>query len=209
MGNENIGLLSFQPFSPLNCHSQLLQQLKKLICDLCRLYNLPQHPDVEMLDQPLPAGPVGQDRKASPQVGHVINGCGRRGTGPKGISPLHFIHELQVLGFNLAACPPSGRQQFSAFPVLEIQICQDHLQSRKPPRFTGFNESGGWKAAVQLLINQRLDLQTHTLGLWSPDNDRAAQQCSRQFLQRATIYAATHLLCSGISSRNQFGYISC
>ncbi|XP_070762559.1 ubiquitin-conjugating enzyme E2 Q2 isoform X3 [Enoplosus armatus] len=42
----------------------LLQQLKKLICDLCRLYNLPQHPDVEMLDQPLPAGPVGQDRKA-------------------------------------------------------------------------------------------------------------------------------------------------
>lgn len=46
---------------------QLLQQLKKLICDLCRLYNLPQHPDVEMLDQPLPAGPVGQDRKASVQ----------------------------------------------------------------------------------------------------------------------------------------------
>ena len=43
---------------------QLLQQLKKLICDLCRLYNLPQHPDVEMLDQPLPAGPVGPDRKA-------------------------------------------------------------------------------------------------------------------------------------------------
>ncbi|XP_042330759.1 ubiquitin-conjugating enzyme E2 Q2 isoform X2 [Sceloporus undulatus] len=32
----------------------LLQQLKRLICDLCRLYNLPQHPDVEMLDQPLP-----------------------------------------------------------------------------------------------------------------------------------------------------------
>ncbi|TWW67486.1 Ubiquitin-conjugating enzyme E2 Q2 [Takifugu flavidus] len=52
----------------------LLQQLKKLICDLCRLYNLPQHPDVEMLDQPLPAGPVGQDRKASPQVQHVSNG---------------------------------------------------------------------------------------------------------------------------------------
>uniref|UniRef100_A0A673K5G9 E2 ubiquitin-conjugating enzyme n=1 Tax=Sinocyclocheilus rhinocerous TaxID=307959 RepID=A0A673K5G9_9TELE len=41
----------------------LLQQLKRLICDLCRLYNLPQHPDVEMLDQPLPAGPVNQDRK--------------------------------------------------------------------------------------------------------------------------------------------------
>ncbi|NXJ97267.1 UB2Q2 enzyme, partial [Corythaixoides concolor] len=34
----------------------LLQQLKRLICDLCRLYNLPQHPDVEMLDQPLPTG---------------------------------------------------------------------------------------------------------------------------------------------------------
>lgn len=48
---------------------QLLQQLKKLICDLCRLYNLPQHPDVEMLDQPLPAGPVGQDRKASVRRG--------------------------------------------------------------------------------------------------------------------------------------------
>ncbi|XP_005929199.1 ubiquitin-conjugating enzyme E2 Q2 isoform X1 [Haplochromis burtoni] len=41
----------------------LLQQLKRLICDLCRLYNLPQHPDVEMLDQPLPAGPITQDRK--------------------------------------------------------------------------------------------------------------------------------------------------
>lgn len=44
-------------------HVQLLQQLKRLICDLCRLYNLPQHPDVEMLDQPLPAGPITQDRK--------------------------------------------------------------------------------------------------------------------------------------------------
>uniref|UniRef100_A0AAX7VK24 E2 ubiquitin-conjugating enzyme n=1 Tax=Astatotilapia calliptera TaxID=8154 RepID=A0AAX7VK24_ASTCA len=43
----------------------LLQQLKRLICDLCRLYNLPQHPDVEMLDQPLPAGPITQDRKVS------------------------------------------------------------------------------------------------------------------------------------------------
>uniref|UniRef100_A0A3B4CCP7 UBC core domain-containing protein n=1 Tax=Pygocentrus nattereri TaxID=42514 RepID=A0A3B4CCP7_PYGNA len=41
----------------------LLQQLKRLICDLCRLYNLPQHPDVEMLDQPLPAGPITHDRK--------------------------------------------------------------------------------------------------------------------------------------------------
>uniref|UniRef100_A0A8C1F7K5 Ubiquitin-conjugating enzyme E2Q family member 2 n=1 Tax=Cyprinus carpio carpio TaxID=630221 RepID=A0A8C1F7K5_CYPCA len=41
----------------------LLQQLKRLICDLCRLYNLPQHPDVEMLDQPLPAGPISQDKK--------------------------------------------------------------------------------------------------------------------------------------------------
>uniref|UniRef100_A0A8C1AZ82 Ubiquitin-conjugating enzyme E2Q family member 1 n=1 Tax=Cyprinus carpio carpio TaxID=630221 RepID=A0A8C1AZ82_CYPCA len=44
----------------------LLQQLKRLICDLCRLYNLPQHPDVEMLDQPLPAGPLHQDRKHGP-----------------------------------------------------------------------------------------------------------------------------------------------
>uniref|UniRef100_A0A087Y358 E2 ubiquitin-conjugating enzyme n=1 Tax=Poecilia formosa TaxID=48698 RepID=A0A087Y358_POEFO len=41
----------------------LLQQLKRLICDLCRLYNLPQHPDVEMLDQPLPACPITQERK--------------------------------------------------------------------------------------------------------------------------------------------------
>uniref|UniRef100_A0AAZ3Q5Z5 E2 ubiquitin-conjugating enzyme n=1 Tax=Oncorhynchus tshawytscha TaxID=74940 RepID=A0AAZ3Q5Z5_ONCTS len=43
--------------------SLLLQQLKRLICDLCRLYNLPQHPDVEMLDQPLPAGPINPERK--------------------------------------------------------------------------------------------------------------------------------------------------
>uniref|UniRef100_A0A8B9JKM9 Ubiquitin-conjugating enzyme E2Q family member 2 n=1 Tax=Astyanax mexicanus TaxID=7994 RepID=A0A8B9JKM9_ASTMX len=41
----------------------LLQQLKRLICDLCRLYNLPQHPDVEMLDQPLPTGPITHERK--------------------------------------------------------------------------------------------------------------------------------------------------
>ncbi|KAG7268916.1 hypothetical protein CRUP_021811 [Coryphaenoides rupestris] len=44
----------------------LLQQLKRLICDLCRLYNLPQHPDVEMLDQPLPAGPINPERKIGP-----------------------------------------------------------------------------------------------------------------------------------------------
>lgn len=37
---------------------QLLQHLKRIISDLCKLYNLPQHPDVEMLDQPLPAEPV-------------------------------------------------------------------------------------------------------------------------------------------------------
>uniref|UniRef100_A0A8C6LH66 E2 ubiquitin-conjugating enzyme n=1 Tax=Nothobranchius furzeri TaxID=105023 RepID=A0A8C6LH66_NOTFU len=48
----------------------LLQQLKKLICDLCRLYNLPQHPDVEMLDQPLPAGPVEKDKKDIEDLDH-------------------------------------------------------------------------------------------------------------------------------------------
>eukprot|EP00069_Balaena_mysticetus_P021011 bmy_02955T0 len=32
----------------------LLQHLKRIISDLYKLYNLPQHPDVEMLDQPLP-----------------------------------------------------------------------------------------------------------------------------------------------------------
>lgn len=37
---------------------QLLQHLKRIISDLCKLYNLPQHPDVEMLDQPLPAEQV-------------------------------------------------------------------------------------------------------------------------------------------------------
>uniref|UniRef100_H2S7W6 Ubiquitin-conjugating enzyme E2Q family member 2 n=1 Tax=Takifugu rubripes TaxID=31033 RepID=H2S7W6_TAKRU len=46
----------------------LLQQLKRLICDLCRLYNLPQHPDVEMLDQPLPTGPITQDRKVAQDI---------------------------------------------------------------------------------------------------------------------------------------------
>uniref|UniRef100_A0A8C0VUS5 E2 ubiquitin-conjugating enzyme n=3 Tax=Neoaves TaxID=3078114 RepID=A0A8C0VUS5_CYACU len=43
----------------IKSNTLLLQQLKRLICDLCRLYNLPQHPDVEMLDQPLPAGQNG------------------------------------------------------------------------------------------------------------------------------------------------------
>ncbi|XP_007988662.3 ubiquitin-conjugating enzyme E2 Q2-like isoform X1 [Chlorocebus sabaeus] len=32
------------------------QQLKWVICGLCRLYNLPKHMDVEMPDQPLPMG---------------------------------------------------------------------------------------------------------------------------------------------------------
>ncbi|XP_073917872.1 ubiquitin-conjugating enzyme E2 Q2 isoform X5 [Castor canadensis] len=40
-------------------NDSLRQQLKWLICELCRLYNLPQHPDVEMLDQPLPTGQNG------------------------------------------------------------------------------------------------------------------------------------------------------
>uniref|UniRef100_A0A8C6X8Q8 E2 ubiquitin-conjugating enzyme n=1 Tax=Naja naja TaxID=35670 RepID=A0A8C6X8Q8_NAJNA len=43
----------------IKSNTLLLQQLKRLICDLCRLYNLPQHPDVEMLDQPLPSGQNG------------------------------------------------------------------------------------------------------------------------------------------------------
>uniref|UniRef100_A0A8D0EX74 Ubiquitin conjugating enzyme E2 Q1 n=3 Tax=Neoaves TaxID=3078114 RepID=A0A8D0EX74_STROC len=46
---------------------ELLQHLKRIISDLCKLYNLPQHPDVEMLDQPLPAEQVtGRSEEASP-----------------------------------------------------------------------------------------------------------------------------------------------
>ncbi|XP_059534095.1 ubiquitin-conjugating enzyme E2 Q2 isoform X2 [Myotis daubentonii] len=37
-------------------NSSLRQQLKWLICELCRLHDLPKHLDVELLDQPLPAG---------------------------------------------------------------------------------------------------------------------------------------------------------
>jgi len=37
-------------------NNSLRQQLKWLICELCRLYNLPKHLDVEMLDQPIPTG---------------------------------------------------------------------------------------------------------------------------------------------------------
>ncbi|KAM4831575.1 ubiquitin-conjugating enzyme E2 Q2 isoform X1 [Urocitellus parryii] len=40
-------------------NNTLRQQLKWLICELCRLYNLPKHLDVEMLDQPLPTGQNG------------------------------------------------------------------------------------------------------------------------------------------------------
>ncbi|XP_008571204.1 PREDICTED: ubiquitin-conjugating enzyme E2 Q2 isoform X1 [Galeopterus variegatus] len=39
--------------------NSLRQQLKWLICELCRLYNVPKHLDVEMLDQPLPTGQNG------------------------------------------------------------------------------------------------------------------------------------------------------
>lgn len=62
-------------FFPLWLYLQLLQQLKRLICDLCRLYNLPQHPDVEMLDQPLPAGPITQDRKVSAGMERSLRVC--------------------------------------------------------------------------------------------------------------------------------------
>ncbi|XP_072869096.1 ubiquitin-conjugating enzyme E2 Q2-like isoform X2 [Chlorocebus sabaeus] len=58
------------------------QQLKWVICGLCRLYNLPKHMDVEMPDQPLPMGqawwltpviPVFLEAKASgsPEVGSL------------------------------------------------------------------------------------------------------------------------------------------
>ncbi|XP_044515101.1 ubiquitin-conjugating enzyme E2 Q2 isoform X2 [Gracilinanus agilis] len=50
----------------------LLQQLKRLICDLCRLYNLPQHPDVEMLDQPLPAEEVTSEEEEEEDMGEDI-----------------------------------------------------------------------------------------------------------------------------------------
>ncbi|XP_012657416.1 ubiquitin-conjugating enzyme E2 Q2 isoform X1 [Otolemur garnettii] len=40
-------------------NNSLRQQLKWLICELCRLYNLPKHLDVERLDQPLPTGQNG------------------------------------------------------------------------------------------------------------------------------------------------------
>ncbi|XP_074979172.1 ubiquitin-conjugating enzyme E2 Q1 isoform X1 [Caretta caretta] len=43
----------------------LLQHLKRIISDLCKLYNLPQHPDVEMLDQPLPAEQSTQEEGSS------------------------------------------------------------------------------------------------------------------------------------------------
>ncbi|XP_054306576.1 ubiquitin-conjugating enzyme E2 Q2-like [Pongo pygmaeus] len=39
-------------------NSLLHQQLKWLMCGLCRLYNLPKHLDVEMPDQPLPMGQI-------------------------------------------------------------------------------------------------------------------------------------------------------
>uniref|UniRef100_A0A667I2M2 F-box protein 22 n=1 Tax=Lynx canadensis TaxID=61383 RepID=A0A667I2M2_LYNCA len=40
-------------------NNSLRQQLKWLICELCRLYNLPKLLDVEMLDQPIPTGQNG------------------------------------------------------------------------------------------------------------------------------------------------------
>ncbi|MBZ3875619.1 Ubiquitin-conjugating enzyme E2 Q2 [Sciurus carolinensis] len=40
-------------------NNSLCQQLKWLICELCRLYNLPKHLNVEMLDHPLPTGQNG------------------------------------------------------------------------------------------------------------------------------------------------------
>uniref|UniRef100_A0A2K5E5T2 Ubiquitin conjugating enzyme E2 Q2 n=1 Tax=Aotus nancymaae TaxID=37293 RepID=A0A2K5E5T2_AOTNA len=46
-------------------NNSLRQQLKWLICELCRLYNLPKHLDVEMLDQPLPTGQNGTTEEAT------------------------------------------------------------------------------------------------------------------------------------------------
>ena len=52
-------------------YPQLLQHLKRIISDLCKLYNLPQHPDVEMLDQPLPAEQVSNGGALDP----VMQSC--------------------------------------------------------------------------------------------------------------------------------------
>ncbi|XP_066194067.1 ubiquitin-conjugating enzyme E2 Q1 isoform X2 [Sylvia atricapilla] len=49
----------------IHCNITLLQHLKRIISDLCKLYNLPQHPDVEMLDQPLPAEQSTQEEVSS------------------------------------------------------------------------------------------------------------------------------------------------
>ncbi|XP_029436150.1 ubiquitin-conjugating enzyme E2 Q1 isoform X3 [Rhinatrema bivittatum] len=49
----------------IHCNITLLQHLKRIISDLCKLYNLPQHPDMEMLDQPLPADQCTQEDVSS------------------------------------------------------------------------------------------------------------------------------------------------
>lgn len=58
---------------------QLLQHLKRIISDLCKLYNLPQHPDVEMLDQPLPAEQVSASGKGSQSSENKFPGVCSRG----------------------------------------------------------------------------------------------------------------------------------
>lgn len=75
---------------------QLLQHLKRIISDLCKLYNLPQHPDVEMLDQPLPAEQVSGPGR--PRGQRPVSTRARTHTCPGALLALPDTYRVVALG---------------------------------------------------------------------------------------------------------------
>lgn len=91
---------------------QLLQHLKRIISDLCKLYNLPQHPDVEMLDQPLPAEQVsGPAQDSAPRTAPVSTRA-RTHTCPGALPAPPDSYRVVALG------APSPGEALVAWPVM-------------------------------------------------------------------------------------------
>lgn len=133
--------------------TQLLQQLKRLICDLCRLYNLPQHPDVEMLDQPLPAGPINQERKVRQTSADV---CGN--------AP--FFQKVRNLTQVFFLFISMGQQMKWPQRKRRRRKCQRYSSSGRFIRFRVFLSRDGKTLNTQLIPNTLLWFVRGAAGYW-------------------------------------------